>query len=267
MNKLKIKNDEIILQDIDNSIDLEFDQQSGEFAVSTLKFIVKKSTRLELDYCDDNLSKFDIFITVLEDNIFDFFETRKEGNFKTRYKYFVEENATINVTKFFDSKEVRDMNVVYLNGYNASVNYLGKTINKSEQQLDIVVHHKYNKTNSEIINHGVNINEGTLNINVTSIVPFGISECKANQFSRIINQTQNRCLITPNLLIEGNTSEAEHSAFIGGFKSEELFYMQSRGITTEVAEQLLINGFLMDKINADEDTLVNLQTRIKKYWE
>lgn len=67
--------------------------------------------------------------------------------------------------------------------------------------------------------------------------------------------------IAPKLLIEENDVVANHSALIGRFDEEELFYLQSRGIDRNTATILMTKGFLLDGIQDDR-----LEKIIEKYW-
>ena len=77
--------------------------------------------------------------------------------------------------------------------------------------------------------------------------------------------TNNKCEIKPNLYIDCDDVEASHSALIGKFSDEEMFYMQSRGIDYENALKLLITGFLSSDIT-DKNILNKINKNIKKYW-
>ena len=70
-----------------------------------------------------------------------------------------------------------------------------------------------------------------------------------NQDNRIYTFNQNHCIINPVLLIENNDITANHSAFIGNFDEEAVFYLMSRGITKSECYHLLVKGFL----NIDND--------------
>jgi len=113
----------------------------------------------------------------------------------------------------------------------------------------MVVYHNNKNTESNIINNSVNINEGTTNFNVTSVVYNGITNCVLNQTNKIINLNNKECKINPNLLIEENDVIANHSAIIGKFSEEEIFYLMSRGISRKEATNLLIKGFLINGID------------------
>jgi Fe-S cluster assembly protein SufD len=57
----------------------------------------------------------------------------------------------------------------------------------------------------------------------------------------------------PCLEIEANNVHAGHSAAIGKIDKDQLFYMQSRGITTKNAEKILTKSFLWSDLDKIED--------------
>jgi Fe-S cluster assembly protein SufD len=126
----------------------------------------------------------------------------------------------------------------------------------------MMIYHNYKNTISNIINKGVNILDGTLTFNITGIVYNKVVDCVINQNNRIINLNDNKCSINPNLLIDENDVEANHSALIGKFSDKELFYLMSRGIKKEIAINLLIKGFLTENILEKE----KIEKIIDKYW-
>ena len=104
---------------------------------------------------------------------------------------------------------------------------------------------------------------GKLEFNVSGFVSNGIVDCDINQSGRIINMTNNTCVIKPNLFIDENDVTANHSALIGTFSFDEIFYLMSRGICKKDAENLLTQGFLLKNITYYKDSLKEI---IDKYW-
>ena len=75
--------------------------------------------------------------------------------------------------------------------------------------------------------------------------------------------TKNNCIIKPNLFIDENDVVANHSALIGTFLPDEIFYLMSRGISRKESENLLTKGFLLRGITYYKETLEEM---INKYW-
>ena len=157
------------------------------------------------------------------------------------------------------------MLIVNLNGTNSSINYNFKTISNNKETYNYHIFHNYSNTNSFIKNNGVCISDGSVTYQVSSFVPKKIKNCKVSQNSRIINLTNNKCEIRPNLYIDSKEVEAYHSALIGKFSDEEMFYIQSRGIDKDTSEKLLINGFLTSDLN-NKDIISDIEKNIKMIW-
>lgn len=248
MNRIIISNNQFDL----NNIEYNY----KEDLISKLNLKVIKNTKLELII--DKEIKLDINIELLDDVKLDFVIIKKTKT-KILTKYKLNENSILNITEISDSDIINERNIINLNGKNSKINFILKTVCKNNEKYDIVINHNNIKTESNIITNGVNIS-GNLYFTVTSYVPKGIKKCIVNQQNRIINLTDNECLIRPNLLIDEVDVIANHSALIGSFKDEELFYMQRLGIDIATANKLLIEGFIKSKINK------NLANHFKKYW-
>ena len=165
--------------------------------------------------------------------------------------------------KYVDS--IKEMIIVNLNGIKSNFDYNFKTISNKKETYDYHIFHNEVNSISNIKNNGVCIQDGEIIYQVSSFIPKDIKGCIANQSNRIINLTNNKCEIKPNLYIDCNDVEAKHSALIGKFSDEEMFYIQSRGITYDEALKLLITGFLVSDIK-DKNILKEINKNIEKYW-
>ena len=59
------------------------------------------------------------------------------------------------------------------------------------------------------------------------------------------------CNSTPQLEIGANDVKASHGVTIGSFDINQLFYLQSRGLTEKASKELLSEGFLLDVFGQD----------------
>lgn len=261
MNKIKVKNNCITLLETDELIDVSLSDKLEIFDISKMKIKVLKDTALVIEYENKDEAKIDIEYSICSNVNFEVTEIRKENKTKIQYKYYIEENSCVNSTKFYDCNNVKELDIINLNGRNAKINYNFKTIAKDEQKYDIVIYHNNLDTESNLINHGVNIENGNIIFNVTGVVYNQITGCTVNQNNRIITFNDNKCEINPNLLIEDNDVIANHSALIGKFSDAEIFYLQRLGISKEDSIKLLIKGFLSE--GTDNKIITKI---IDKYW-
>ena len=140
---------------------------------------------------------------------------------------------------------------VNLNKENSNINYIFKSIGTVKENYDYVINHNKLYTISNITNNCVN-KEGSINIQISGYVKKDIKGCICNQNNRIINLCNNKCEIRPNLYIDTDDVDANHSALIGRFSNDEIFYLNSRGINEVDASNLLIKGFLLSNISNEE---------------
>lgn len=253
MNKIVVKNNKVEIINSDNLIKVEIDESE----ITKLNIDVLKSTVIDIEY--DGNSKIDFELNVKEDVDVVINEIKKEEDSKIQNKYILDKNSKLDINKFYDVDKVKELDIIYLNGIDATINYDFKVISKNINKYDIIIYHFNHHTNSNINNRGVTILNGNLRFNVTSIVYNKIKGCNLNQKNQIINMNDSACEINPNLLIEEEDVTANHSAYIGKFKEEVIFYLESRGIKRNDAINLLIKGFLHDK-NDDINKILD------EYW-
>lgn len=251
-NKIEIKTGE--------EIQIEYNNELKD--VLHVIITVSKDSSLVLNYDNQTISKIDIKINVLENVSFHLCEMMKEENVKIQYQYDILSGGDIQIHKFREAKEVRELDIIYLNGENASISYDFRGISLGKQKYNMVVYHNAKNTKSNISNKLVAMQEGEVHIDITSIVYPSIKGTSVHQNNRIINLNEKEHKISPNLLIEENDIEASHSAHIGGFDKDALFYLMSRGITKTEATKLLLNGFLTDNFPNQEQ----LSQIINQYW-
>lgn len=257
MNKIIISDE--IKTNLDNSIDVNLEECNELFGVCKIVITPIRDTKLEISYNIPNF-KADVIVNMAEDVNFEIFELRESENVKVKYEYNLEKMSNLKISKFYDVSKVKELDTINLNGEGSYVEYVLKTIATDKQDFNLRLYHNAKGTISKVVNNGVNVS-GSIDFKVEGIVPKGISGCELNQNSRIVTFNDNVCKIDPIFLIDDNDVIADHSALIGRFSEEELFYLKLRGIDHNSAINLLVKGFLLDSI--DDDRLDNI---IKKYW-
>ncbi len=120
-----------------------------------------------------------------------------------------------------------------------------RTLATRSHHLIETIRHIGNESKSTLINHGVNLKGEALRFEVNGVVPKKVLDCVSRQDNQIIELEKGTSTILPNLLIEEHQVEASHSAYIGTFGEEELFYLSSRGIAKNEAYRLLLHGFFL----------------------
>ena len=158
--------------------------------------------------------------------------------------YNVSENSKLVVYQY--GINIDNNIIINLNGENASVEYHYSTINYDDHKYKIDVNHNNIKTISNIYNHGINVFDNKLDFDITGNVLNKSGKCECNQKNQILNISDGKSTILPKLLIDNYDVISSHSAYIGKFKDEILFYLMSRGISEKVSYDLLIKSFLVN---------------------
>ena len=175
--------------------------------------------------------------------------------------YNLEENSKLVIYQYgFD---INNEVLINLNGAFAEVEYHYSVINYKNHKYNILVKHNNVSTISNIYNHGLNILNNSLDFNVTGQVIKKADKSICNQENQIINLENGNSTILPNLLIDNYDVISNHSAYIGKFKDELLFYLMSRGISKKKSYDLLIKSFLVNGLTKNED-ISKLEEEINK---
>ena len=170
-----------------------------------------------------------------------------DNNGKNNYHYKIDEDTVIYHFSIDGSSEV----ILDLIKEGVSLKYYYSNINYNNNSFSIRVNHKVSNTNSELYNHGVNVFDKKLDYYVDGVVLKKTSGCVCNQENQIINLRDGKSTICPNLLIDNYDVVSNHSAYIGKFSDDKLFYLMSRGISLKDAYKLLLNGFLINSKSLD----------------
>lgn len=170
-----------------------------------------------------------------------------DNNSQKDYKYEILEDTIIYHFSINSSSNVE----ISLMKEGVTLNYFYNNINYDDNNFSIKVNHSCSNTHSEVYNHGVNVSTSKLSYMVDGIVPKESSKCICNQENQIINMSDGKSTICPNLLIDNYDVDSSHGAYIGKFRDEEIFYLMSRGISREDSYRLLLNGFLINSDSID----------------
>lgn len=190
----------------------------------------------------------DINIDVMDNMCLEVFEI--DNNTSNRINYNLKSNSVVIVNKI--ARNNSDITKVNLNGEKASIKYYSNIMNYSNNVYSFKINHNASYTESDICNHCVNFTENEFKFLVDASVEKSAVECFCNQDNKIIDMNNGKNYISPNLFVDNDLINANHSAYIGKFKKDVMFYLKSRGINEKDSNLLLIKGFLLEKMNLDE---------------
>ncbi|MBQ7140041.1 MAG: SufD family Fe-S cluster assembly protein [Bacilli bacterium] len=159
-------------------------------------------------------------------------------------------NSNLILNSFYKNDDVKENTIINLNGYNSNIEYNYSCIGKTNKSLRI--NHYFSKTNSIVKNRSVSNND-EIEFEIIEYVPKGSIDCNLSQSSKIINLKENKCKIKPILLIDEKEVNASHSSVISPINDSDLLYLMSRGIDEHNSINLLVNGFLVNNLNLNEE--------------
>ena len=202
------------------------------------------------------LENIDVFITYIDTDssykfiikndvkIFEYYNNSTSSN-----TYDIEENSNLTLNRFsFDCSITSNINLKY----KANLLYKYSCINKKDNNYVINVYHNDKDTTSKVLNYGINVLDNKLDFLINSHIKKRSINSNAIQDSKIIEINKGNSSIKPNLIIDNNEISSSHSAYIGDFKKDDIFYMQTRGISYDMSRYLLSKSFLISNIDNTE---------------
>jgi len=159
-------------------------------------------------------------------------------------------NSHVQVSSFLENSNYRVE--IQLNGENSTVDFSYSILSQKESRNQITVFHNASSTNSKVVCNGLSYKKAPIILDVNGTIPKSSKNCICNQDSKILELESSTSEIHPNLYIENYEVEASHSAYIGPFKKEYLFYLESRGIPLKEATELLVKSLLLGKLKLSE---------------
>ena len=102
----------------------------------------------------------------------------------------------------------------------------------------------------DILQHGVLLDRSHIVFNGVGFIVKGATGSNAYQSSRMLTlSSEAKADADPMLLIDENDVMAGHGASLGRIDEEQLYYLQSRGLTRKESSRLLVHGFLSPVIS------------------
>jgi len=188
-------------------------------------------------------------------------------------KIILDKESKVDLRVFEDSEcfineeyEISELNIYLENNVKFIVNHISNIKNndlniniKQENNSEFIYNHNFiNKDSYNLfINILLNQNNSKNNINIKGITDSGNTkividgkvekDTKDNELDekiKIFNINKGKTIIEPNMYIDTKNVIANHSASISDFDESYLFYLNSKGISSDEAKKLIIKGFL-----------------------
>jgi Fe-S cluster assembly protein SufB len=109
--------------------------------------------------------------------------------------------------------------------------------------------HAADNTTSNIVSKSISIGTGQSTYRGLVDIPPHRKGCKNNtECDALLINTNSRTDTYPAIVARGNANACQHEASVSKVNSEQIFYMQQRGLTEAQAMSLAVNGFVNDLV-------------------
>lgn len=110
--------------------------------------------------------------------------------------------------------------------------------------------HAADETTSNIISKSISLGSGRATYRGLVHVPKHLKGCKNNtECDALLINPQSRTDTYPAISVRGTGNATQHEASVSQVSAEQIFYMQSRGLSEAQAMSLSVNGFVNDLVS------------------
>jgi Fe-S cluster assembly protein SufD len=156
---------------------------------------------------------------------------------------------------------------IYLMQQGASVRLKSASLVKTTRKLRYRFIHQATYTYGDMENFIVQLDQGTLSLHAIGKIEANAANSETHQTSRILNfNANNRAQVYPQLYIDNNDVKASHAESSGQVDPEQLYYLKSRGLSSQEAVSLIVKGYLSSILEniQNEDIKADLLSHIEK---
>lgn len=169
---------------------------------------------------------------------------------------------------FFINDRLKPRRVIIKLAQSASVKFYGICMgNSGDQVTDIIIDHVKPQSQSFTSLKGVFTGTGRGTMNGTIHIHKDAQGSSARLEERVLLlSSESSAKTIPNLEIEANDVKASHAATVSRLSEEEIFYLQTRGLSRETSINALVSAFLMSQLKhlPDENVRGKIQADTAK---
>ena len=172
-------------------------------------------------------------------------------------------SCTVSFAEFNEADTTIYSNI-QLVGRGAQCDMNSAVLSKSEKQLVTSIVHENLQTTSMMNHSTVLLEGGKFHLDATGKIIKGAKGSKSHQKSRALTFDQPKyATVLPQLLIDENDVEASHATTVGQIDENQMYYLQSRGLSKNEATQLITLGALMPIAEVLSDVTLRAQMKEK----
>ena len=152
----------------------------------------------------------------------------------------------------FGGRNTRHEAIAKLTQPGADARLYGMHLGRQRQRFDFLTHQHHMAPNatSDLLFKGALLDKSRSSYQGTITVAPGAQKTDAYQKNRsLVLSPHARADSSPQLEIEANDVRCSHGSTVSNVRSDELFYMEQRGIPQAQAKQLLVSGFMAEVVD------------------
>ena len=175
----------------------------------------------------------------------------------------LEKNSSLIYNRFIKNKKMNNNIIInQVNSSNIIFNYSVIASDKGELTFKSTLDGSHN--NTEINIRAITEDKGSLKLACTSEAKAKTQENNLIEDIRILLLNNEESIIIPDLLVSSNEVEVNHAATMSGINKNELFYLESKGLSREAAKDLIKNGFVIGNLDLQEDYVEKIKEIIRR---
>lgn len=159
----------------------------------------------------------------------------------------LEENSSLIYNRFIKNKNMNN-NIIIKQKTKSKVIFNYSIIATDIGQLEFKSILDGNHNETEVNIRAITEEKGKLKLACTSETKEKTQENNLIEDIRILLLNNEESIIIPDLLVSSNEVEVNHAATMSGIKNDELFYLESKGLSEQVARDLIKNGFVIGNL-------------------
>lgn len=143
-----------------------------------------------------------------------------------------------------------------LQGKRSTLKYYLASLSTHDYQKNAIIytHHLAPATESYIKTYSIAKDNSLQTLKCTSHIEKTMSKSEAHQELRLlVFDKTSKAISDPILLIDENDIKASHANAVGMLDPDQIFYLQTRGLTVNQARKLICMGYFKNVIDAIED--------------
>lgn len=226
-----------------------------------IEVLVEKRAKASLFLSSINKSHLHLSIVLEDDSELSLLLWNESEELHLKSNIDVQQDAKMNLYFGEMSEGMFDGKVqIHLQKEGAQLEMRSAATVSTHKCYEVTCTHEAPHTRSNMENYAVVYKNGDYRMSDTGKILKGAHGSESHQTSRALILSENqKCEITPVLLIDENDVQASHATSMGQIDENQLYYLQTRGLTKTQALGLITVGYLMPIASVLEDEALEKQ--------